>query len=79
MTDISEEYKKMLRDLHTSTHPERQPGDFTVDEYAAAQNPPLSRKEADNELEYMLRVGKVTKPPHKFIDGHLRLVYRLVS
>jgi hypothetical protein len=68
-----------LRQLHESTHPLRQPGEFTIAEFAAAQIPPIGIQQADNELRRMLRVGRVEKPPKRFIDSRLISVYKLVS
>jgi hypothetical protein len=79
MTDISEEYKKMLRQLHEESHPEKQPGEFTISEYANAQIPPLARKIAARELDYMVNAGKLEKPPKRYIDGRLTVVYRKLA
>jgi hypothetical protein len=79
MTDISKEYQTMLRQLRDETHPPRQPGDFTIEEYFEANKERVSstRKAAD-ELSYMFSIGAVEKPPKRFIDRHLRVVYRLI-
>ena len=79
MSDISEEYKEMLRQLHAEAHPERQPGEFTTREFMEANaDKNMTYKEAGYELESLERIGKVIKPPKRYIDSRLVLVYKLV-
>jgi predicted nuclease of predicted toxin-antitoxin system len=66
-----------LRQLHLSTHPERQPNEFTILEYAKANN--LTIKQAGSALEYLKQVGAVEKPPKRYIDLHMVVVYKIVS
>jgi hypothetical protein len=65
-----------LIQLHETTHPKRQPGEFCVAEYAAANK--MDLQQADNELRRMVRSGKVTKAGQRFIDERMRSVYKLV-
>lgn len=76
-TTTEDDLTDALRKLHTDLHPERQPGEFTISEFAAANN--LGIQQADNELRRMLRAGRVEKPPKRFIDSRLISVYKLVS
>ena len=74
MTDISEEYKKMLRELNAALQPERQDGEFTINEYAVAND--YTRDKARAILEAAERAGKLTKPPKRYINGRPQVVYR---
>jgi predicted Rossmann fold nucleotide-binding protein DprA/Smf involved in DNA uptake len=66
-----------LRQLHTSSHPERQSGEFSIAEYAKATG--LTIKQAGAELNYMLLSGKVERPPKRYIDSHMQVVYKRVG
>lgn len=80
MTDISDEYTQMLRHLHDDSHPERQEGEFTIDEYWVANKERIpSRTKAERELQYLCRAGKIIKPPHRFIDKKMTVVYKLLQ
>lgn len=68
-----------LRQLHADSHPERQLGEFTISEYAAAQLPPLTNDQAAHELEYLERLGKVIKPPKRYINSKIMTVYKMVT
>jgi hypothetical protein len=68
-----------LRQLHAEAHPERQPGEFTTREYMEANaDKNMTYKEASYELESLERIGKVIKPPKRYIDSKLVVVYKLV-
>ena len=77
MTDISEEYKQMLRQLHDTTHPERQPGEFTIPEYAGANG--MTVRQATAELAEMHRSGKIEKPSKKYIGSRMMVVYKMIA
>ena len=74
MNDISEEYRQMLRQLHEENHPQRQPGEFTIAEYAEENG--LTEKQAAAEMKYMLNNGKIERPPERYIDSHIKIVYK---
>lgn len=77
MIDISEEYKKMLRELRASTHPEREEGEFTIAEYAEANG--LTVTKAGAELLYLYDSGKIHKPPKRYIGSHMTVVYKYIQ
>jgi hypothetical protein len=66
-----------LRQLHASTHPERQPGEFTIGEYAEANN--LTIKKAGAVLSYLHNSGQIERPPKRYIGSNLTVVYKLPS
>ena len=66
-----------LRQLHKNSHPERQEGEFTISEYAQANE--LTRSQAENELNYLFRMGKLIKPPKRYIDSAITTVYKVVD
>lgn len=77
MTEISEEYTKMLRELHNSTHPERGVGEFTAHEYYEANKDKLKNlRQAECELAYLEKTGKLLKPPRRYIGGYMRSVFK---
>jgi hypothetical protein len=66
-----------LRRLHESSHPARQEGEFSIQEYADAQVPPLLMNTAMAELDFLAKRGKVIKGEGlRFIDGRMRVVYK---
>lgn len=66
-----------LRRLHEEHHLERQPGEFTVAEYAKANG--LTNGKAGNELAWMLKTGRVEKPPKKYIHSRFMVVYKITA
>jgi hypothetical protein len=74
MSDISEEYKKMLQELQSELCPDRQPGEFTVFEYMTANH--ITREKATGILERGVTAGKLERPPKRNIDGCMCVVYR---
>ena len=74
-TEAAEFMRSEMRRLHEETHPERQEGEFTAQEYADANA--LTYDRASDELEYMVRVGKIIKSPKRYIRSHLQVVYKI--
>jgi hypothetical protein len=67
-----------LHRLHEETHPPRQPGEFTIAEYAKINNMDVGK--AGAELRFMAEVGKIEKISEKrFIDSNLRTVYKMIA
>lgn len=80
MTITEDDLAGALRILHDDTHPMRQPGEFTIMEYWAANRDKLSSRErAEKELQYLWRSGKILKPPHRFIDKKMTVVYKMIA
>lgn len=66
-----------LRRLHESSHPARQEGEFTIPEYAQAQDPPLDITTATAELDFLSKRGKIIKGDGlRYIASHMRVVYK---
>jgi hypothetical protein len=59
MTDISEEYKKMLRELNEELCSSKQPGEFNTLEYAEAND--MTRDRARYILDNGVRDKKLTR------------------
>jgi hypothetical protein len=77
MVDISEEYRKMLQELHETSHPQRQPGEFTVREYADINK--ITPKQARSELEYLVSIGRIEKPDKRYINSNMTVVYKFIN
>ena len=77
MTITEDDLTLALRQLHAENHPNRQDGEFTIAEYVAANN--ITVDAAENTLEYLLKIGKIERPPKRFIGGRIVRVYKIVA
>ena len=78
VTVTEDDLTAALRTLYTESRPEREEGEFTVDEYLEANRDRLKdRGEAENQLDYLLRTGKLTKRRDVYINSRLRVVYKV--
>jgi hypothetical protein len=73
--DISEEYRAMLIQLNQENYPEREPGEFTIDEFATENK--ISYRVAENRLRSLHNEGILEKPPRRIVRGKLRAVYKI--
>jgi hypothetical protein len=77
MTITEDTLTAALRQLHEASHPARQPGEFTIAEYAKANS--LTAKQAGAALEYLKQIGAVERPPKRYIDFRMTVVYKLTN
>ena len=73
-----EELQAELRSLHANFYSPRQPGEWTSDEYAAANG--ISESTTQNILITLVAHGVVEKVSQKrFVNGRKRQMYRTVK
>jgi hypothetical protein len=73
-----EDLQAELRRLHDENRPVRQAGEFTIQEYAHVCG--LNYEKANNELNYLLGLGKVIRLEQKrLINKQMRTVFRMVK
>lgn len=76
-----EELQAELRRLHDHTHKPRQPGEFTISDYAKTND--LDAKTASNQLNWLEMEGLVERPDgennKRFIEGRMRSVFRFTE
>ena len=65
-----------LRRIDAENYPKRQEGEFTITEYADAND--INTKTASYRLESLKKAGILQRPPKRVIDGKLQIVYKRV-
>jgi hypothetical protein len=76
MTDnIAEEYRAMLIQLNQENFPEKEPGEFTIDEFATENK--INYHTAESRLRSLYNAGKLEKPAKRYVRGKLRIVFKI--
>lgn len=68
-----------LRQLHEANHPPLQPGEFTIQQYADAQVPPIDYRKASAACDYLVASGRAIRlSEQRWYNGKLRTTFKLI-